>query len=275
MAVSYNLEFDSENNLVISEDALAKLNSELEKLEAVEILKWATTNFEKVYQETAFGPSGNVILDMLSGIGAKVPLIFIDTLFNFDETIELSNEIVSKYGIVLHTFYPSGAKTREEFIEKYGDNLWAEDSDVYDYLVKAEPGQRAYKELSPGLVITGRRRSQKGEREALPVLQVIPANEEAGSKQVVKLNPLVSKEWTYQKVKSYLKAFNVPYNKLLDKGYKSIGDYHSTSPVGEDGDERSGRWQGSDKTECGLHKDYFSMKKMYNERMKKANDVTN
>lgn len=69
---------------------------------------------------------------------------------------------------------------------------------------------------------------------------------------------------------------DVPYNPLLDQGYKSIGDWHSTAaPSGEtassaaDADERSGRWAGQKaKTECGLHKDYFEMKKQFEARLK-------
>jgi hypothetical protein len=52
----------------------------------------------------------------------------------------------------------------------------------------------------------------------------------------------------------------VPRNKLLDQGYRSVGDWHSTVKVNEGQDERAGRWAGKEKTECGLHKDYFIMK---------------
>lgn len=59
----------------------------------------------------------------------------------------------------------------------------------------------------------------------------------------------------------YIDANNVPRNALLSQGYKSVGDWHSTAKSGEgDEGERAGRWQGKDKTECGLHEDYFKMK---------------
>jgi phosphoadenosine phosphosulfate reductase len=61
-------------------------------------------------------------------------------------------------------------------------------------------------------------------------------------------------------VESYIKEHNVPRNKLLDQGYRSVGDWHSTVKVTEGQDERAGRWAGKEKTECGLHKDYFIMK---------------
>lgn len=63
----------------------------------------------------------------------------------------------------------------------------------------------------------------------------------------------------------------VPYNPLLDQGYRSIGDVHSTAapdPTAMNGDagERSGRWLGKVKTECGLHSNYWDMKKKFEER---------
>ena len=66
-----------------------------------------------------------------------------------------------------------------------------------------------------------------------------------------KINPLIN--WTFEQVKQYIDANNVPYNELLDLGYRSIGDYHSTQPVKEGEDERAGRWKGKAKTECGIH----------------------
>ena len=61
-------------------------------------------------------------------------------------------------------------------------------------------------------------------------------------------------------VESYVKEKNIPRNKLLNQGYRSVGDWHSTVKVTEGEDERAGRWAGKEKTECGLHKDYFTMK---------------
>jgi phosphoadenosine phosphosulfate reductase len=62
----------------------------------------------------------------------------------------------------------------------------------------------------------------------------------------------------------------VPYNPLLDQGYRSIGDVHSTAKpdpsLANDTSERSGRWQGKSKTECGLHSNYFDMKKKFEEK---------
>ena len=114
---------------------------------------------------------------------------------------------------------------------------------------QVEPGRRAYKEFDVQSVITGRRASQGAERALLQPLEV----ESTG---LLKLNPLFA--WTFPQVDQYIKENNVPRNKLLDQGYRSVGDWHSTSKSGEgDAGERAGRWAGKQgKTECGLHKDH-------------------
>ena len=68
---------------------------------------------------------------------------------------------------------------------------------------------------------------------------------------IIKINPLWN--WDFKQVKAYIDDNKVPYNELLDLGYKSIGDWHSTVPVADGEDERSGRWKGKAKTECGIH----------------------
>lgn len=119
--------------------------------------------------------------------------------------------------------------------------------------LKVEPARRAYSELDVQSVITGRRASQGASRSALQPLEV-------DSTGLLKLNPLFA--WNFAAVQSYINEHHVPRNKLLDQGYKSVGDWHSTQKAGDgDAGERAGRWAGrAEKTECGLHEDYFVMK---------------
>ena len=102
-------------------------------------------------------------------------------------------------------------------------------------------------------MITGRRASQGADRASLQPLEI-------DSTGLFKLNPLCT--WNFAAVQSYVTEHKVPRNKLLDQGYRSVGDWHSTVKSGEgDAGERAGRWAGkTEKTECGLHVDYFNMK---------------
>lgn len=174
-----------------------------------------------------------------------VDAIFLDTLHHFPETLELVERVRQRYPVInVHVFKPAGLESEEEFAQKFGPRLWERDDQLYDWTAKVEPAQRAYRQLHVNAALTGRRRSQGGRRGELDVIEI----DEAG---LIKINPLAN--WTFDQVRQYIKENNVPYNPLLDRGYKSIGDYHSTQPVADNESERSGRWKGQAKTECGIH----------------------
>ena len=226
------------------------LNQQLENMHPMDILRFCRALFPNLYQTTAFGLTGLVTLDMLSKLQQEdqrqVDLIFLDTLYHFQETLDLVDRVRAKYpNTKLHVFKPDGCETAADFEATYGEKLWEVASEMYDWYAKVEPQQRAYTELNVAAVLTGRRRSQGGQRGDIPVIEV---DEEHG---VVKINPVVN--WTFAQVQDYIKENDVPYNVLLDRGYKSVGDWHSTSPVKAGEDERAGRWKGQAKTECGIH----------------------
>jgi phosphoadenosine phosphosulfate reductase len=190
-----------------------------------------------------------------------VSLVFLDTLYHFKETLDLAKRCVDNYQIPLKVYKPMKVETSQEFETEYGTKLWETDEDTYDYLIKVEPARRAYEELNVKSIITGRRRSQKGDRGEIPVLEV-------DSTGLIKLNPLAF--WDFNQVWTYVRANEVPYNTLIDKGYRSIGDWHSTKEPSEGLEERDGRWSGKAKTECGLHKDYFQMRAAFMASKKKS-----
>ncbi|KAJ5668523.1 uncharacterized protein N7477_007093 [Penicillium maclennaniae] len=235
--------------IVFTKPHLQFLNRQLQFLEPQEILKWCITSLPHLFQTTAFGLTGLVTLDMLSKLQVPRPqmvdLIFLDTLHHFEETLNLVDRVRKRYpNNTVHVYKPAGAENAKEFESKYGSRLWEADDQLYDWVAKVEPAQRAYRELNVHAVLTGRRRSQGGKRGDLDVIEV----DEAG---LIKINPMAN--WSFDQVKQYVKENNVPYNELLDRGYKSVGDWHSTQPVAADEDERSGRWKGQQKTECGIH----------------------
>lgn len=228
---------------------LAFINRQLQALEPQDVLRWCVTTLPNLFQTTAFGLTGLVTADMLSKMNLPrqntVDMIFLDTLHHFSETLALVDKVRERYSnLNVHIYKPAGCNTVEDFNAKYGEKLWERDDEKYDWEAKVEPGQRAYRDLNVSAVLTGRRRSQGGKRGDLPIIEV----DEAG---LIKVNPLAN--WSFQQVQEYIKTNNIPYNALLDQGYKSIGDWHSTKPVKEGEDERSGRWAGQQKTECGIH----------------------
>ncbi|KAG9119753.1 hypothetical protein FRC07_005067 [Ceratobasidium sp. 392] len=239
--------------LPLTQHQLEAINAQLRLETPQGILAWAITHLPNLYQTTAFGLTGLAATDMLAKLTTSPPpLIFIDTLYHFQETLSLANEVQERYGTPMHVYRPEGTDTVEDFERVHGQRLWETDEHQYDYLVKVEPARRAYRDLNVQAVITGRRATQGADRASLQPVEV-------DSTGLVKVNPLFA--WSFGQVKAYVDEHNVPRNALLALGYRSVGDWHSTVKSGDgDGGERAGRWAGQAKTECGLHQDYFKLK---------------
>lgn len=238
--------------ITLTKAHISHLNDQLETMHPMDVLRFCKVMFPNLYQSTAFGLTGLVTMDMLAKIQKESPespgvgLVFLDTLYHFKETYDLIDRVKERYpNTPLHIFRPDGVETSEELEETYGKELYHNAEEMYDWLVKVEPLQRAYDELKIAAVLNGRRRSQGAARGSIPIIEL---DDERG---VVKINPMAT--WSFKQVNDYIKENDVPYNVLLDQGYKSVGDWHSTSPVKEGEDERAGRWKGQNKTECGIH----------------------
>lgn len=225
------------------------INAQLAKLSPQDVLKWCLTSLPSLYQSSAFGMTGLAIMDMISKLDTpikpNVDLIFLDTLYHFSQTLELVEKVKQKYQhLTIHTYKPEGCETTEDFESKHGERLWETNDELYDFVAKVEPAQRAYRDLGVQAIITGRRRTQGGKRGDMDIIEVV----EEG---VIKVNPLAN--WSFKDVQKYIQDNEVPTNDLLDQGYRSVGDWHSTVPVTDSEDERAGRWKGRQKTECGIH----------------------
>jgi phosphoadenosine phosphosulfate reductase len=255
-----NLRAPSKISFPPSEQDLKKLNAELKDPD--QILKWAANQFSdhSLVQFTSFGPSGLVILDKLYRMGLleNIPAVTIDTLHLFPETYDLVTKVRETYSksLKLHNYTPNGFGTRQKFDDQFGAGLWKADPDTYSQLTKLEPTRRALKDLNVSAWITGRRRSQGGERTDLQVLEL----DDDGR---LKINPLAG--WSYDDVWNYLLEFQVPYNALHDAGYKSVGDVMTSRAVPPTAPERSGRFVGMNTTECGMHSHLEKIKRLREE----------
>lgn len=203
-----------------------------------------------------------------------IDLIFLDTLYHFDETLALVDRVRARYpNVKIHVYKPKNASSAAEFESRYGARLWETDDERYDWLAKVEPSNRAYSELNVRAVLTGRRRSQGGQRGSLDILEFEDDDDSSnsGTPSVIKINPLAN--WSFDQVRAYIDQHNVPYNILLDQGYSSVGDWHSTQPARPGEGERSGRWSGSTKTECGIHNSKSRYAEYLREQEEKEQDA--
>jgi phosphoadenosine phosphosulfate reductase len=227
---------------------LKKLNQKFEKAHPRDILAWCVENVPTgLVQTSAFNVDDVLITDLLYRelkATPPVPVIFLDTLFHFPQTLELVAKAKTIYDLDLRVYKMPDLESREAFVAKYGPALWDTDIAQFHQITKIEPLQRGLDELGTIAWITGRRRDQAVTRADMPIFEL-------DGQQRLKVNPLAC--WTRKETWAYVYEHDVVYNPLHDQGYPSIGDEPITTPVGEGEDERAGRWRGTGKTECGIH----------------------
>ena len=199
----------------------------------------------KIILACSFGAEDVVLLDMWHRIDPTLGLFYLDTDFLFPETYATRDRIIERYELKpAQVHQVKSLLTPEQQAEQHGAALWATNPDRCCQLRKVEPLRRILDGYDAW--VTGIRRDQAPTRaDAQPI-------EWDKTFELVKINPLV--RWTWADVWTYIKVYEVPYNPLHDQNYPSIGCTHCTKPVMPGDDLRSGRWQGRDKIECGLHK---------------------
>ncbi len=227
---------------------LEELNQRFETAHPREILAWCVETLPTgLVQTSAFNVDDLIITDILYRdlkVATPVPVLFLDTLHHFPQTLELVAKAKDLYNLDLRVYKIPEIPSREAFAARYGEVLWEKDVQQFHHLTKIEPLQRGLAELNSVAWITGRRRDQAVTREVMPIF-------ETDQQGRMKVNPLAT--WTRKQTWTYAHNHSVIYNPLHDQGYPSIGDEPLTTRVTEGEDERAGRWRGTGKTECGIH----------------------
>jgi len=199
----------------------------------------------KIVLACSFGAEDVVLVDMVHRINSSVPLFYLDTDFLFPETYATRDRIAERYNLrPAQMVQVKSLLTPADQAARHGEALWAKDPDQCCKIRKVEPLTRILKGYEAW--ITGIRREQSPTRANAKLI------EWDSIFGLVKVNPLAA--WTWADVWTYIKVYEVPYNELHDRNFPSIGCTYCTKPVTPGEDPRSGRWQGREKTECGLHK---------------------
>ena len=194
---------------------------------------------------TAFGPEGCVILYLLSRIQPETYVFNLDTGYQFAETLALRDRIAEKYGIEVEMRQPE--LTVAEYEAQNGGPLYITQPDKCCHDRKVVVLRKAVKGMHAWM--SGIRRDQSPDRARTPI---VVWDERF---QLVKISPLANA--TKSDIWKLILERDIPYNPLHDKGYPSVGCHPCTKAVMFGEDERSGRWSGTEKTECGLHSIQF------------------
>ena len=224
-------------------EMLAVENERLEQLPAEERVRWAVEQFgDKVILSTSFGIQSAVMLHMVTQIAPKIPVVFVDTGYLFPETYTFADELTKRLDLNLKVYQPLMTSARQEAL--FGKRWEQGDAalEQYNFMNKVEPMNRAMRELGATAWLAGLRRTQSDTREKISVLQL--------QKRTWKIHPIL--DWSDRIVYGYLQRNNLPYHPLWEKGYVSVGDAHSTVPLGAGMKQSDTRFPGQ-KRECGLH----------------------
>jgi phosphoadenosine phosphosulfate reductase len=214
-----------------------QLPADVEQWTAERVIGWLLEQFPgKVALACSFQKEETVLLDMLFGLEPKARVLAVDTHHLFPETYAYWREVEQRYGTSIDLFEGS---SQAELEAVHGERLWERNLDLYLAIAKVAPLVTALGGLDAW--ISGIRRDQSPTRADVPKIGWDEQHE------LWKANPLA--DWTDEMCWDYIRARELPYNSLHDRGYASIGDTHSTLP----GEGRAGRWAGTDKTECGIH----------------------
>ena len=188
---------------------------------------------------SSFGAESAVLLHMAAQADRDMPVLFLDTGMLFGQTLDYRRQLAARLGL-------TGVRDLRPRFENLavgdpGADLWKSDPDACCHIRKVLPLDAA---LAPfDAWITGRKRFHGGDRIRLPVVEEVDGK--------VKFNPLAN--WTKDDLDAYAARHDLPAHPLVAAGFPSIGCWPCTAAVDEAAQVRSGRWVGSQKSECGIH----------------------
>lgn len=223
----------------VTPNNINELSETLSNKSTIEVLLWAENKFGKELVVTSsFQTQSIPLLHLISEYIPKTQIVFLDTGFHFPETLSFRDRLIEEFGLNVKSI--TNKHGHQAFLSKFGQ-LYKKDPDLCCRLNKVEPLNRELRGYRAW--ITGIRRDQTQNRKNTPIIEL-------QKNGIYKIAPIV--QWTRHDVWTYIHRNNLPEHPLLAKGYLSVGCAPCTQPS-YGGDERSGRWRGSQKTECGLH----------------------
>ncbi|MFM2486633.1 phosphoadenylyl-sulfate reductase [Celerinatantimonas yamalensis] len=225
---------------------LSDINEKLERLTPQARIEWALESLPEGHVlSSSFGIQAAVLLNMVTKIRPDIPVVLIDTGYLFAETYQFIDHLTDQLNLNLKIYTNPLSSAWQEV--RYG-KLWEQGVDGltrYNQMNKVEPLERAFKELAVTSWFSGLRREQAKSRAHLPVLQL--------QNNRFKLLPIIN--WSNKQVYQYLKEHGLSYHPLWEKGYVSVGDWHTSQPLQPGMTEEETRFFGL-KRECGIHEEH-------------------
>lgn len=233
----------------MDKDLINILNERFRGQKTTEILSYFLKEYKgKITFASSLGAEDQVLTHMIAAIDPDVRIFTLDTGRLFPETYDLIERTNSRYNISMEVYFPEAAKV-EKMVREKGVNLFyssVENRKQCCQIRKIEPLHRALEGYE--MWMTGLRKEQSITRNNFALVEIDDNNHGR-----VKINPLI--DWTGQDIWDFINKHNIPYNKLHDQGFPSIGCQPCTRAIQPGEDLRAGRWwwEMPEHKECGLH----------------------
>lgn len=233
----------------MNKELIKSLNDAIKGKNSEDIITFFLEKYAgKIAFASSMGVEDQLITHLIANINKPVYIFTLDTGRLFPETFDLIDKTQKRYKVDLKIYFPDSSGV-QNMVNASGIDLFYESIENRKQccnIRKTEPLQRALKDID--VWICGLRREQSPTRSEMQIVEWDSFN------GLIKINPLI--EWTEEETWNFVKANNVPYNTLHDKGFNSIGCQPCTRAIIEGEDSRAGRWwwENPETKECGLHK---------------------
>jgi phosphoadenosine phosphosulfate reductase len=231
-------------------EQIQQLNEKLKTPQ--EVLKWALGDLHpRIAFASSFGAEDVAVIDMIMKINPKARIFTLDTGRLNQETYDVMDEIRNKYNTNIEVMFPDHNEV-EQMVRVNGMNLFYHSTGNRKLccgIRKVHPLNKMLSTLDGW--ITGLRADQTEVRSNATKIEI-----DSQHNGIIKVNPIL--EWTWEQTWDYIKKNNVPYNKLHDQGFPSIGCEPCTRAIKPGEPLRAGRWwwESDTQKECGLHADH-------------------
>jgi phosphoadenosine phosphosulfate reductase len=212
-----------------------------------EFLAETAQKYDRVVYANSLGAEAMVLTDIICSSVPQIDIVSIDTGRLHEETYDLLAKLQRRYDNRIRVIYPEGQDV-SDLVTRQGINGFFDSTEARGACCnvrKVVP----FKKFVGGYAawITGVRREQSKTRAEGQAIEWDAQN------GLYKVSPLL--DWTEEQVWAYIRARNLPFNSLHEKGYPSIGCAPCTRAVLPGEDSRAGRWwwEHPEQRECGLH----------------------
>lgn len=228
----------TETNLekrIVSAQTILDLNHAYKPLSIHQRIKKLYEDFEveEVMLTSSFAATSAFLLKFFSDVNPAQEVFFIDTGYHFEETLAYKKELTERYGLNVKSI----RALKEEHHFTTMDETWKKNPDFCCSINKVKPLDLIKEKYS--VWVSGLMEWQSDHRASLDIFEM--------RGDILKFYPLL--DVTKEERNQYIEEHHLPFHPMVAKGYHSIGCSHCTRP----GEDRSGRWNNSPKTECGLH----------------------